>query len=581
MKKLTNYLIVGIISLISLSSCGPTKAVNNKKDFTQQNPINVVDKVENVDLESEVNENKTPDSGIISSDSTVALEKLTNHLIKNKDGSYGGTLNRSKYGTGAPYNGEYDVKDSPYYSVNDFYNMSSTSQKVIYSKFAGYQQTMQDSSALACLLAAFNYTNEAAAEYSELDLVQLYEKENKTTVFRNGTTVEGLSKLLTSLGYTPTSNDFVTSGSSRQEYVRAFKEWIYPKLSKGEMVLVRYHDNKDYRFRLIIGYDTMGTDDWFTDDVVIFMDPNDGFDHNQDGYSTEAAGRFERWWKFVETSGAVSATYETISFMPKNPVVPIVSEIDPYEITPENIPDIHLILNSDGSYGGTTDASKYGSGTPLNGQYDHTDRNYYKFADIYNFTNTETRYILPNYRGFQQTMASTCGICSTFTVLSYYGEDTSIYNELWLMEKYEELTGKIIYNSGVGGSGLEDLVEYIGYQGSYDSFAKSSYKSISDTCFSSYEIFTKFVKMNLSKGTPMPISWRPHGGHWEVIIGYDDMGTDYIYDDVLVLADSGDSWDHYQDGYNIIPATLFFRQWYNGSYTYNQQYVYFPKQSKK
>ena len=89
------------------------------------------------------------------------------------------------------------------------------------------------------------------------------------------------------------------------------------------------------------------------------------------------------------------------------------------------------------------------------------------------------------------------------------------------------------------------------------------------------EALFEWVVENLSKGTPMPISWRPHGGHWEVIIGYDDMGTDYPYDDVLVLADSGDSWDHYQDGYNTLVASQFYHQWFNGSFTYNQQLAVF------
>ena len=93
--------------------------------------------------------------------------------------------------------------------------------------------------------------------------------------------------------------------------------------------------------------------------------------------------------------------------------------------------------------------------------------------------------------------------------------------------------------------------------------------------FSTYEKFLTWVQDNLAKGTPMPVSWRPHSGHWEVIIGIDTMGTDYIYDDVIVLADSHDTWDHYQDGYNTIPATMFYRQWYNGSFTYNQQYCVF------
>ena len=48
------------------------------------------------------------------------------------------------------------------------------------------------------------------------------------------------------------------------------------------------------------------------------------------------------------------------------------------------------------------------------------------------------------------------------------------------------------------------------------------------------------------------------GGHWQVIIGYDDMGTlgdgevnAGTQDDVLIIADPYDTTDHNQDGYVI------------------------------
>ena len=45
------------------------------------------------------------------------------HLILNADGSYGGNYNETLYGKGAPKDGEYDVVNSSYYIVNDFYNI--------------------------------------------------------------------------------------------------------------------------------------------------------------------------------------------------------------------------------------------------------------------------------------------------------------------------------------------------------------------------------------------------------------------------------------------------------------------------
>ena len=85
------------------------------------------------------------------------------HMILNKDQSYGGSLSEKKYGKGAPLNGEYDVENSPYYVVNnDFYNMPSTKERTIFPRFSSYQQTMQDSSGLACLMMILNYMGEDA-----------------------------------------------------------------------------------------------------------------------------------------------------------------------------------------------------------------------------------------------------------------------------------------------------------------------------------------------------------------------------------------------------------------------------------
>ena len=121
------------------------------------------------------------------------------HLILDEKGNYGGSLNRTKYGEGAPLNGLYDAENDEYYTVNDFYNMKSTDQRTIYTNFAPYQQTMQDSSGLATAVAILNYFGEDVTVYNELELLKRYESLNNTTVYGNGTTREGLVKLFTNL----------------------------------------------------------------------------------------------------------------------------------------------------------------------------------------------------------------------------------------------------------------------------------------------------------------------------------------------------------------------------------------------
>ena len=44
----------------------------------------------------------------------------------------------------------------------------------------------------------------------------------------------------------------------------------------------------------------------------------------------------------------------------------------------------HLILNSDGSYGGSYNEALYGKGAPLNGEYDVENSDYYFNGDYYN-----------------------------------------------------------------------------------------------------------------------------------------------------------------------------------------------------
>ena len=63
----------------------------------------------------------------------------------------------------------------------------------------------------------------------------------------------------------------------------------------------------------------------------------------------------------------------------------------------------------------------------------------------------------------------------------------------------------------------------------------------------------------------------PSGAHYVTIIGYDDMGTSHIYDYVVIIADSGDTWDGYQDGYNVYSANQYYRQLLGGGSTHLYQ----------
>ncbi len=60
--------------------------------------------------------------------------------------------------------------------------------------------------------------------------------------------------------------------------------------------------------------------------------------------------------------------------------------------------------------------------------------------------------------------------------------------------------------------------------------------------------FSNYIKDSIKCKEPIIILTPEWGGHYEVIIGYDNMGTEnYIGDDILIIADPYDTSDHIQD----------------------------------
>lgn len=497
------------------------------------------------------------------------------HLILDENGNYGGSINEELYGPGAPLNGEFDILDSEYYIVNDFYNMMSTATRTIFTNFAPYQQRMQNSSGLATALMILNHLGEDVYEqYTELELVKMYEQINQTTVYGNDTDPEGLVKLFKQIGYHAESNVYEPVGSTTADQIDHFNLWIEEQLKKGRYVMVRYQDTRSFSWNVIIGYDSVGID-YPRNSVIVMADPYDIADHYQDGYKVSPTGRFMRWWRNVDLAGNSSNLYDCVVVYPKT--APFIMRVEDNKEIVQTVPERHLILNPDGTFGGTRNAELYGQAAPAGDALDVLHSTYYKFIDYYNMKSTDTRTIISGYKAFQQTMASSCGISSILSVLHYYGEDTSIYDEVFLVENYERINNAIIRGSGVGATGLKKLLAFLGYEAQGGSFSRDKYTDISSRLFPRYNDFIEWAVGHLKEDTPIPVSWRPHGGHWVVIIGIDTMGTDNIYDDVIVFADSSDGWDHYRDGYVTMPAMLFYRQWYNGSMKYNQQHVVFKK----
>lgn len=96
-----------------------------------------------------------------------------------------------------------------------------------------------------------------------------------------------------------------------------------------------------------------------------------------------------------------------------------------------------------------------------------------------------------------------------------------------------------------------------------------AYHADTTPLFATLEDFQSYVIQQIDSGTPIMVDWVDWSGHWQTIIGIDTCGTDSPYDDVLIMADSYDVTDHYQDGYYIVPLARFFEMWREGSCTQN------------
>jgi len=143
---------------------------------------------------------------------------------------------------------------------------------------------------------------------------------------------------------------------------------------------------------------------------------------------------------------------------------------------------------------------------------DHSDSPYFKHPDYYNLESTETLTILSHFKTIQQSSEWSCGVASALMVLEWYG----------LRGDYNEETLAELRPQGLepGATSLSEMVAMFDGVGGFKCY------SAIDAGEDVYDIFTfDFIRDTLAAGDPILIGWNDWGGHWQVIIGYDTMGT--------------------------------------------------------
>lgn len=179
---------------------------------------------------------------------------------------------------------------------------------------------------------------------------------------------------------------------------------------------------------------------------------------------------------------------------------------------------------------------------------DH-DSAYFSTIDFYNSKSNNTLTILPQFKTMQQTSEWSCGVVSALLVMNYYDKLAS-YNEQTLAE---------MRTNGLeeDATSLASMVKIFDTVGGFD--LESSFDYSAEKLAEAFPL-ERFETL-LKEGTPVMVAWNDWGGHWQVVIGYDNMGTETTSDDVLIVADPYDTTDHNQDGYMVYGAERFYYNW--------------------
>ena len=181
-----------------------------------------------------------------------------------------------------PDNGNHP--DSIYYKQFDFYDMESTDSRIILTHYPTYQQMTEYSCGPACALTVLYYYDNR--DYDEQKLVKLM--KTKPLI---GTSPGNMIKFFQSIGWKVKSS----LNTPPFKEVEDFQKFVIRNLSQGKPIMV---ENVEFggHWRVIIGIDTMGTEDNASDDVLIMVDPFDVSDHSQDGYAINNMDRFFSMW---------------------------------------------------------------------------------------------------------------------------------------------------------------------------------------------------------------------------------------------------------------------------------------------
>ncbi|MCK9632755.1 MAG: C39 family peptidase [Methanoregula sp.] len=185
---------------------------------------------------------------------------------------------------------------------------------------------------------------------------------------------------------------------------------------------------------------------------------------------------------------------------------------------------------------------KYSLDRPLPGP------RYYTGIDFDTLETNDHLTVIPLKSVRQQVTNYSCGAVAAMNVMSYYGmpaNNTDADEDRIAHEMYADVSEKTGINP-------EQLAAWFNRNGWNASWKTGGSRDM--------------LLANLKAGVPTMVEWMDWGGHWVVVVGYDTRGTDLVWDDVIIVADSVDCHDDRVDGITYANYGQFDAMWFDAHY---------------
>jgi hypothetical protein len=173
---------------------------------------------------------------------------------------------------------------------------------------------------------------------------------------------------------------------------------------------------------------------------------------------------------------------------------------------------------------------------------------YYTGIDFDSLTSDSNLTIIPLKSYRQQVTNYSCGAVAAMTVLSYYGMPVN-NTDADEVRVAHEIYGNVSEKTGLN---PEQVAAWLSRQGMNATWGTGGNRDM--------------LRENLKKGIPTMVEWMDWGGHWVVVTGYDTRGTETVWDDVIIFADSADGQDDRADGITYFNYGEFDAMWFDAHY---------------